>query len=165
MSPAARRTDRVGDGEWRGAVDAQARYKLATSDFLARGGDGLSALERARVLIGPDAAALLADHVIDYVKRARHRAPAREGRIVMWRLDVGEVAAIAERIQPRSHPMSGTARMAWAQAACTVLRSSEAMVIGPTPPGTGVMAPATSRLRWRSRHRRRSAPCRPPRCG
>ena len=40
--------------------------------------------------------------------------------------------------------MSGTGTPAWAQAARTVLRNSEAMVIGPTPPGTGVMAPATA---------------------
>ena len=31
-----------------------------------------------------------------------------------------------------------------AQAACTVLRNRHAIVIGPTPPGTGVIAPATA---------------------
>jgi 5'-nucleotidase / UDP-sugar diphosphatase len=67
------------------ALSQAARYKLATSDFLAQGGDGLTALERARTLIGPSDAALLADHVIGYVKEHGIIAPAREGRIVMWR--------------------------------------------------------------------------------
>jgi 5'-nucleotidase / UDP-sugar diphosphatase len=67
------------------ALAEQARYKLATSDFLARGGDGLSALERARVLIGPKDAAPVADHVIDYVSSKGTVAPALEGRIVMTR--------------------------------------------------------------------------------
>jgi 5'-nucleotidase / UDP-sugar diphosphatase len=67
------------------ALDAQARYKLATSDFLARGGDGLSALEGARVLLGPDAAAAVADHVIDYVSEQGTVSPVVEGRIVMTR--------------------------------------------------------------------------------
>ncbi|MEX2481442.1 MAG: 5'-nucleotidase, partial [Gammaproteobacteria bacterium] len=63
----------------------QARYKLATSDFLARGGDGLAALEGARVLLGVKTAVPIADHVIDYVGRFGTVTPAREGRIVMTR--------------------------------------------------------------------------------
>jgi 2',3'-cyclic-nucleotide 2'-phosphodiesterase (5'-nucleotidase family) len=63
----------------------EARYKLATSDFLARGGDGLEALERARVLVGPKEAAPVADHVIDYLGSQGTVAPALEGRIVMTR--------------------------------------------------------------------------------
>ena len=40
---------------------------------------------------------------------------------------------------------AGTGRPRRRQAASRVLRKRQAMVIGPTPPGTGVIAPATSR--------------------
>jgi 5'-nucleotidase/UDP-sugar diphosphatase len=63
----------------------QARYRLATSDFLARGGDGLSALQRAPVLLGPKQTASVADHVIAYISERGTVAPALEGRIVMTR--------------------------------------------------------------------------------
>lgn len=61
------------------------RYKLATNDFLARGGDGLIALARARVLLGPKVAAPVADHVIEYLSGQGTVAPVLEGRIVMTR--------------------------------------------------------------------------------
>src|SRR5262249_61614158 len=41
-------------------------------------------------------------------------------------------------------PNAGSGRPAIAQAARTVLASRHAMVIGPTPPGTGEIEPATS---------------------
>jgi 5'-nucleotidase / UDP-sugar diphosphatase len=63
----------------------QARYKLATNDFLARGGDGLRALERARMLIQPSEAELLADHMIAYVSSQGTVAPVLEGRVVVGR--------------------------------------------------------------------------------
>jgi 5'-nucleotidase / UDP-sugar diphosphatase len=66
-------------------LDERARYKLATSDFLARGGDGLSALEGARVLLGPDKAMSVADHVIDHVSAEGTVSPVVEGRIIMTR--------------------------------------------------------------------------------
>ena len=66
-------------------LDERARYKLATSDFLARGGDGLSALEGARMLLGPDNATSVADHVIDHVSAQGTVSPVVEGRIVMTR--------------------------------------------------------------------------------
>ena len=40
--------------------------------------------------------------------------------------------------------IAGAATPVCAQAASTVLRNRQAMVMGPMPPGTGVMAPATS---------------------
>lgn len=43
-----------------------------------------------------------------------------------------------------AHSPAGTAQPRRAQAASTVLRKRQAIVIGPTPPGTGVMNPATS---------------------
>lgn len=61
------------------------RYRLATSDFLARGGDGFSALARARPLLGPKDALPVGDLVIDYVGSKGTVAPALEGRIVMTR--------------------------------------------------------------------------------
>jgi 2',3'-cyclic-nucleotide 2'-phosphodiesterase (5'-nucleotidase family) len=67
------------------ALAVQARYKLATSDFLGRGGDGLSALDRARMLLGPKEAELVADHVIKYISERGTVAPTLEGRIVMRR--------------------------------------------------------------------------------
>ena len=49
----------------------------------------------------------------------------------------------------------------------TCWRSRQAIVIGPTPPGTGVMAPATATAPRRRRRRRPAASCRPsaPACG
>lgn len=67
------------------ALARQARYKLATSDFLARGGDGLSALAHARILLGPKNATPVADLVIDYIAGKDTVAPVLEGRIVMTR--------------------------------------------------------------------------------
>jgi len=67
------------------ALTRAARYKLATSEFLARGGDGMSALTRTRVLLGPRNAAPVADHVIAYIGEKHIVAPVREGRIVMTR--------------------------------------------------------------------------------
>src|SRR5438128_909950 len=46
--------------------------------------------------------------------------------------------------QSNNHKPSGSARPARRCAATTVLRSRQAMVMGPTPPGTGVIEPATS---------------------
>ena len=48
------------------------------------------------------------------------------------------------RAKRLAHSPSGTAHPRRAQAASTVFRSRHAMVIGPTPPGTGVIDPATA---------------------
>src|SRR5689334_12270440 len=50
---------------------------------------------------------------------------------------------VVERAQPSSS--FGTAQPLRAHAARTVFRKRQATVIKPTPPGTGVMNPATSR--------------------
>jgi hypothetical protein len=42
-----------------------------------------------------------------------------------------------------SYYTAGAGSPACVQAACSVLTSKHTIVIGPTPPGTGVMAPAT----------------------
>ncbi len=61
------------------------RYKLATSEFLAGGGDGLRALTRSRVLVGLRDAVPMTDHVIAYIADRDVVASVREGRIVVTR--------------------------------------------------------------------------------
>ena len=53
---------------------------------------------------------------------------------------------------------SAAGNQADVHAALTVLASRQAIVIGPTPPGTGVIAAATSRLQ--TRHRQQRGACR-----
>jgi len=66
-------------------LDPHARYRLATNDFMARGGDGYESLKRAKALIGPSDATLLASRVIDYVAAKGTVEPRLEGRIVVAR--------------------------------------------------------------------------------
>lgn len=66
-------------------LDEVARYKLATSEFLARGGDGYEALKSARVVVGPTDADLVASHVIAYIGERRMVSPVIEGRVVVAR--------------------------------------------------------------------------------
>src|SRR3546814_20684845 len=49
----------------------------------------------------------------------------------------------ARSLSPQA-PRSGAGSPAWRPAAVTVLASSTALVIGPTPPGPGVLAPDTA---------------------
>jgi 5'-nucleotidase / UDP-sugar diphosphatase len=62
-------------------LDPSATHTVATNDFLARGGDGYAVFERARNLIDPAAARLMASQVIEHVAAAGTVAPAVEGRI------------------------------------------------------------------------------------
>ena len=73
----------------------------------------------------------------------RRRAARRAGS---WMPNHGRKSVTSRRRRPggrgplaRAQPAHATA----IRAACSVLRSRQAIVIGPTPPGTGVMAPAT----------------------
>src|SRR6185369_14008375 len=59
-------------------------------------------------------------------------------------IDRGRNGGGAEQQGGSDHNPSGSARPARRCAATRVLRMSMAIVIGPTPPGTGVIAPATS---------------------
>ena len=64
----------------------------------------------------------------------------------MWLLRVGSRCAPIQHEHPAGRLRATRARSARAlRAASSVLCSSIAIVIGPTPPGTGVIAPATSR--------------------
>jgi 5'-nucleotidase / UDP-sugar diphosphatase len=61
------------------------KYRLATNDFLARGGDGYEALTRAKVLVGPTSADLVANKVVDYLRATGSVAPSIDGRIMVAR--------------------------------------------------------------------------------
>lgn len=61
------------------------RLRLATNDFLARGGDGYEALKSARRLTGDADGKLIANHVMAYIRRQGTVAPTIENRIVVSR--------------------------------------------------------------------------------
>jgi 2',3'-cyclic-nucleotide 2'-phosphodiesterase (5'-nucleotidase family) len=62
-------------------VEPAARYTVATSDFIANGGDGHTALRGARVLVAPTSALDLPTLVLRAIEARRTIAPAVEGRI------------------------------------------------------------------------------------
>ena len=63
-------------------LDPGNTYTLATVDFLARGGDGYTALRSGEMLIDSRSGGLMAGQVIDRIAAAGTVAPAIEGRIV-----------------------------------------------------------------------------------
>ena len=67
-------------------VDDARIYRLATNDFLARGGDGYEALKQASILIGPTDGELLVNHVMAWLNEKGSVSPAIEGRVVIARL-------------------------------------------------------------------------------
>jgi 5'-nucleotidase/UDP-sugar diphosphatase len=66
-------------------LDDGATLRLATNDFVGRGGDGYAVLIDQPRLIDANAASLMAGQVIDYIEAAGTIAPKVEGRIT--RLD------------------------------------------------------------------------------
>jgi 5'-nucleotidase/UDP-sugar diphosphatase len=64
-------------------LDPAKTYKLATNDFVGRGGDGYRSFIGAKSLIDVSASQLMASQVIDYVAKAGKVAPKVEGRIVL----------------------------------------------------------------------------------
>jgi 5'-nucleotidase / UDP-sugar diphosphatase len=66
-------------------LDDAATLKLATNDFLGRGGDGYAVFVDQPRIIDANAASLMAAQVIDHIAAAGTIAPALEGRIT--RLD------------------------------------------------------------------------------
>lgn len=68
------------DGE---PVEPTRIYTLATSDYLAAGGDGYAVLTAAEPVINPSDAQLTANQVIDYIAAAGTIAPAVEGRLTV----------------------------------------------------------------------------------
>lgn len=63
------------------AIDPSANYKLATNDFMARGGDGFSMLPEARVIIDADSADLMANDVMVYVRENGGIKTGTDGRL------------------------------------------------------------------------------------
>jgi 2',3'-cyclic-nucleotide 2'-phosphodiesterase (5'-nucleotidase family) len=64
-------------------LDPAKTYKLATNDFMARGGDGYRSFIGAKSLVDASASQLMASQVIDYVAKAGKVAPKVEGRVVL----------------------------------------------------------------------------------
>jgi 2',3'-cyclic-nucleotide 2'-phosphodiesterase (5'-nucleotidase family) len=63
-------------------VEPDARYKVASNDFLLSGGDGYTTLAHGRTLIGKTDGRLLADIVMSYVRSLKTVDAKVEGRIV-----------------------------------------------------------------------------------
>jgi 5'-nucleotidase / UDP-sugar diphosphatase len=64
-------------------LDEQRTYKVATNDFLARGGDGYSMFEAAQRLLPVDDSPLLANETMVYLRRIGTVRTGVEGRIVL----------------------------------------------------------------------------------
>jgi 2',3'-cyclic-nucleotide 2'-phosphodiesterase (5'-nucleotidase family) len=66
-------------------LDDGATYTLATNDYLARGGDGYTALKAARRLINAEDGSLLASVVIDALAAMRTIDATTDGRLIVAR--------------------------------------------------------------------------------
>jgi 5'-nucleotidase/UDP-sugar diphosphatase len=64
-------------------VDDARLYLVATNDFLARGGDGYDMIRDAEHLLKADDSPLIANAVIDYIRKAGSVSPSIGGRIVV----------------------------------------------------------------------------------
>jgi 5'-nucleotidase/UDP-sugar diphosphatase len=62
-------------------LDLAATYRLATNDFMLRGGDGYTMLADGKVVLGPLDGKLMADQVMAFVAKAGKVAPKPEGRL------------------------------------------------------------------------------------
>jgi 5'-nucleotidase / UDP-sugar diphosphatase len=67
------------------ALDPAKRYRLATNDYLAAGGDGFDALKNAKVLEGADEGELVSTIVIEAIVREKKIAPKVDDRIEVAR--------------------------------------------------------------------------------
>jgi 5'-nucleotidase / UDP-sugar diphosphatase len=63
-------------------LDNLARYKVASNDFMVKGGDGYAALGKGRTLIGGSDGKLIANEVMVYVKKLGSIELRTQGRIV-----------------------------------------------------------------------------------
>jgi 2',3'-cyclic-nucleotide 2'-phosphodiesterase (5'-nucleotidase family) len=66
-------------------LNPMAKYRLATNDYLASGGDGYAAFKSAKVLVGDTEADLIANVVMAYIRAKGTVAPTLDGRIVVGR--------------------------------------------------------------------------------
>jgi len=65
------------------ALDRTATYRVATNDFLLKGGDGYSSLPKGKVLIDPSGGTMMATTVMRYITAQGSVAPQVEGRIAV----------------------------------------------------------------------------------
>jgi 2',3'-cyclic-nucleotide 2'-phosphodiesterase (5'-nucleotidase family) len=63
-------------------LDRTATYRVATSDFLLKGGDGYSSLRQGKVLIDASGGTLIATIVMRYITTQGSVAPQVDGRII-----------------------------------------------------------------------------------
>jgi 2',3'-cyclic-nucleotide 2'-phosphodiesterase (5'-nucleotidase family) len=63
-------------------IDPAAHYRVATSDYLLKGGDGYASLRTGTLLIDPRGGPLLATMVMQYIAARSPVAPQVEGRIM-----------------------------------------------------------------------------------
>jgi len=63
-------------------LDRTATYRVATNDFLLKGGDGYSSFSTGKVLIDASGGTLMATTVMYYITTKGTVAPQLEGRIV-----------------------------------------------------------------------------------
>ncbi len=63
-------------------LDLGRRYRVATNDYLYRGGDGFAVLAKGQPLIDPSGAVLVASSVMAALERRGKVSAATEGRIV-----------------------------------------------------------------------------------
>ena len=61
-------------------LDDAKTYRVATNDFMARGGDGYSMFRDGRALLPIDDSPILANEVIEFVGVSRHHRTGIEGR-------------------------------------------------------------------------------------
>src|SRR5687768_1487826 len=125
-------------GEFKPSIFRYEIARLGAIDTIQAGGS-----ERRRESIGCD----------QQEGAGKQKIPKRRMRILIRQLprvadlwlqvdSAARPAAFAPRRESRALGYSGTFTPRWRHAAISVLLSNSAMVIGPTPPGTGVMAPA-----------------------
>ena len=79
-APAGRRVTEVAVGGK--PVDPQATYRVATNDYMLKGGDGYAAFPRSKVIVDASGAVLLATIVMNHVESKKTVTSAVEGRIV-----------------------------------------------------------------------------------
>ena len=77
--PAGERVTKVMVGDE--ALDPSKRYKLATNDFMARGGDGYSMLRGSTEIVDADSADLMANDVMTYVREQGGVKTGIDGRL------------------------------------------------------------------------------------
>ncbi|MDJ0685040.1 MAG: bifunctional UDP-sugar hydrolase/5'-nucleotidase [Alphaproteobacteria bacterium] len=83
-NPAAPAGARVVSAEVGGAaLDPAKTYRLATNDYMAKGGDGYASFLEAKVIIDSTSGEYMASQVMDFIADAGEVSPAVEGRLTI----------------------------------------------------------------------------------